>query len=458
MGRRLRGALERQPAGQESERDDLLSSDSVARGSALLFWAKVAGNAGFFVAVLMLAHGLGPSGRGTIAFITVTALVVARVSGFGVGEATTVYAAREPEGRDVLLSNLVLFMLASSLIAAGLACAALQLLGDERPAGVGQSQLAILAAGTLVSALVEAGAAFLLGCGRLRRLALITATASWLYPLLLAVVWLGAGLTVTRAALAWVATELLRALLLLRQSARGIALVRPRLGLLVDSMRFGIRAWVGSFARFLNFRIDQILMGLLASEAALGIYAVAVNASEVLLYLPAATATALLPIAASAEPEQRGQQTLRAFRSAALLTTGAVVVAAILGPLLLPVVFGTAFRSSVEPFLWLLPGALGFAATAVFSNALVASKSPGLSSLGPLVSLVVGVALDLVLIPRFGATGAAAAASTAFLAGGSVAVAAYASRSPFAWKALLLPRRGDLEVLRALASPLRAGS
>jgi O-antigen/teichoic acid export membrane protein len=69
----------------------------------------------------------------------------------------------------------------------------------------------------------------------------------------------------------------------------------------------------------------------------------------------------------------------------------------------------------------------------------------------------VGVALDLVLIPRFGATGAAAAASTAFLAGGAVAVSAYARRCPFAWSALLLPRRGDLEVLRALARPLRAG-
>lgn len=409
------------------------------------------------MAVLMLAHALGPSGRGTIAFITVTALVVAHVAGFGVGDATTVFAARRSEGRDVLLSNLVVFMIASSLLGAGLACAALELLGDARPAGVGQSEIAILIAGTLASALVEAGAAFLLGCGRLRRLALITATASWVYPLLLAVVWLSAGLTVTRAALAWVVAEVLRALLLLWQSTEGVALVRPRLGLLVDSMRFGIRAWVGSFARFLNFRIDQILMGLLASEAALGIYAVAVNASEVLLYLPAATATALLPVAARTEPAQRDQQTLRAFRSAALVTTGAVVVAAILGPLLLPIVFGTAFRASVEPFLWLLPGALGFAATAVFSNALVASTSPGLSSLGPLVSLVAGVALDLVLIPRFGATGAAAAASTAFLAGGSVAVAAYARRSPFAWRALLLPRRGDLEVLRALARPLRAG-
>jgi O-antigen/teichoic acid export membrane protein len=68
----------------------------------------------------------------------------------------------------------------------------------------------------------------------------------------------------------------------------------------------------------------------------------------------------------------------------------------------------------------------------------------------------VGVVLDLVLIPRFGATGAAVAASTAFLAGGSVAVAAYARLNPFAWRALLVPRRGDLEALRALTRPLRA--
>jgi O-antigen/teichoic acid export membrane protein len=434
----------------------VLTSDSVARNSALILWAKIAGNAGFFVAVLMLARGLGPSGRGTIAFITVTAMVLAQVAGVGVEEATTVYAAQRPDWRGALLSNLVLFMVASSLLAAGLACAALTILGDSGPAGIGPTELAILAAGTLVSALVETGAAFLLGCGRIRRLAFITATASWVYPLLLAAIWLSAGLTVTRAALAWVATEALRALRLLGHSARGIVIVRPNLGLLGAEIHFGVRAWVGSCARFLNFRIDQILMGLLATEAALGIYAVAVNASEVLLYLPAATATALLPAAARSDAGQRGLQTLQAFRSAALVTTGAVVVAAILGPLLLPVVFGTAFEDSVEPFLWLLPGALGFAATAVFSNALIASTSPGLSSIGPVVSMVVGIALDLVLIPRFGATGAAAAASTAFLAGGAVALAVYARRSPFAWSALLLPRREDLDVLRAIARPLRA--
>jgi O-antigen/teichoic acid export membrane protein len=264
-----------------------------------------------------------------------------------------------------------------------------------------------------------------------------------------------AGLTVTRAALAWLAAESLRVVVLLRAAARGVGFGRPSLRLMRSSLSFGLRAWAGSLSRFLNFRFDQILMGFLASEAALGIYAVAVNASEALLYLPAATATALVPVAAQAAPSEGAKETLRAFRSAALVTAAAIAVAAILGPLLLPLLFGDAFRPSVGPFLWLLPGAIGFAATAVFSSGLMASSAPGLSSLGPVASLAVGVALDLVLIPRFGATGAAAAASAAFLAGGATALLAYSQRSPFAWRELLVPRRSDLNVLRALARPLR---
>jgi O-antigen/teichoic acid export membrane protein len=176
-----------------------------------------------------------------------------------------------------------------------------------------------------------------------------------------------------------------------------------------------------------------------------------VNASEALLYLPAATATALLPVAARADARERIERTLRAFRSTALVTAGAGVAAAVLGPVLIPVVFGSAFDGSVVPFLLLVPGALGFAATAIFSSALMASSYPGLSSLGPFVSLAAGVALDLLLIPRFGASGAAAAASVAFLAGGFVALAVFRRRNPFAWRALLLPRRDDLVLFRALA-------
>jgi O-antigen/teichoic acid export membrane protein len=429
--------------------------DSVVGGSALLFWSKIVGNAGFFAAVLILARALGPSGRGTIAFVTVTALVASRLAGLGMGEATSVFVARRPELRGTLLANAIVFMAGTGLLAAAVVCGALAALGDARPAGVGAPELAIIACATLISAVGDAGYAFLLGCDRLRKLGLITAAGSWIYPLFLVALWSTVGLTVLRAALAWTVAESIRALAFLGQSLRGLVLSRVDPGLLVEAVRYGSRAWVGSLARFLNFRTDQILMGFLASEAALGVYAVAVNASEVLLYLPAAMATALLPAAARSDAGLRTEHALRAFRSAALVTTAAGIVAAVLGPLLLPVIFGAPFEASVAPFLWLLPGALGFVSVAVFSYALVAGSSPGLSSLGPLASLVVGVVLDLVLIPRFGASGAAAAASAAFLAGGCTALVAFRRRHPFPWSSLLLPRRDDLAVFRALAGPLR---
>ena len=431
-------------------------SDPVAGGSALLFWSKLAGNAGFFVAVLILARALGPSGRGTIAFMTVTALVAARVAGLGVEEATSVFVARRPEARGVLLANVVAFVGCSSLLTAGVVCAGLLALGDQAPAGLGAVEIATIAAATLVFALGDAGHCVVLGCGRFARVAAVTAAASWIYPVFLVLLWSSAGLTVARAALAWIAAETVRAIAYLGQARRGIALRGPDTGLLLEAVRFGVKAWVGSLARFLNFRTDQLLLGFLASEATLGIYAVAVNASEVLLYLPAATATALLPVAARTDASLRAEQALRAFRGAAAVTAAGALAAALVGPMLLPLVFGDAFRPSVAPFLWLLPGALGFAAIAVFSNALVAASWPGLSSLGPLVALAVGLSLDLALIPRYGASGAAAAASAAFLGGGLASLLAFRRRTPFAWHELVRPRRADLSMFRALARPLGA--
>ena len=149
-------------------------------------------------------------------------------------------------------------------------------------------------------------------------------------------------------------------------------------------------------------------------------------------------------------------RTLRVFRIVMIITTVAVGVAALAGPVLLPIVFGAAYAGAVQPFLWLLPSAFGFAASAVFSTALLASGAPALSSLGPVISLVAGVALDLVLIPRLGATGAAIAASIALLAGGAAAATAYGLRAGLRPGALV-PRREDVALLVTRATR-RAGA
>jgi O-antigen/teichoic acid export membrane protein len=137
------------------------------------------------------------------------------------------------------------------------------------------------------------------------------------------------------------------------------------------------------------------------------------------------------------------------------VTTVAVVGAAIAGTLLIPLVFGAKFEGSITPFLLLLPGAWGYAAQKVFSSALTGLGQPGRSSLGPLTALLTGLALDAVLIPLYGAQGAAGAASAAFIAGGIASLVAFHLAVPFPTRALL-PTVADARTIAGVVSGYRA--
>ena len=428
------------------------------RGPALLFWAQIIGNSGLFVGLLLVTRALGPSGRGTVAFLTVTALVTAWIARLGVTEATVVFSAQRPELRPTLLANSLAFSTCAGVVGALLVCGMLSVFPTLRPHGVGTAELAILGVSILAACLADAGYRFMLGCSRFRTHAVVTAITSWFYPLLVVCLWGAFGLTVALGALVWAVTQGLRATILFSFAIRRVCgLGRPSLVLLRETIGFGVRAWVGTLADSLGFRIDQILLALIASEAALGFYVVAVNLSEILLYFPGAVSTALLPIAARSEAGPRLGQTLQAFRSALFVMLASLLASAVLAPPLIPVVFGSSFTASVTPFLLLLPGLVGFTAMIVFSNALVASSLPSLSSVAPAVCFVVGVALDFALIPFFGASGAAAAASVGYLAAGLTALLVYRRRAPFHWIELVVPKPGDFAVLRALV-PTGRGS
>ena len=54
--------------------DAVDNTRGIARSSLGILVASIIGNAGFFVSALILARVLGPSGRGALAFFTVSAL------------------------------------------------------------------------------------------------------------------------------------------------------------------------------------------------------------------------------------------------------------------------------------------------------------------------------------------------------------------------------------------------
>jgi O-antigen/teichoic acid export membrane protein len=421
---------------------------SVAHGSIVLFAASIVRAAGFFVAALILARGLGPAGRGSVAFVTVAALLTGRIAKIGVGEATTVFAAQRPGARPTLLANLVAFSLTTALGLGTLVVAGLYVIEAE-PAGNGRTQLALLLAGSVASTLVDD--CFLVGCGRLRHAAAISASGGWVYVASLTTAALTVGLDVDSALVAWAATHVVWSTALTCVGWRTAGLSRPSLRLLAESVRFGVRAWVGSASLLVNARLDQILVGVIASEVTLGLYAVAVNVGEALLFLPTAIATSLLPTVARERDVTGAERTLRTFRAAAVLSFASIAGAAAVGGFAIPDVFGAAYSGSVAPFMWLLPGTLGFTALSIFSNSLLALRAPGWSSFGSVAALGAGLALDLALIPSFGASGAAAAASAAFLAGGATAAILYRRRTAFAWSEIV-PTLEDVGFLRLVAA------
>jgi Na+-driven multidrug efflux pump len=92
---------------------------------------------------------------------------------------------------------------------------------------------------------------------------------------------------------------------------------------------------------------------------------------------------------------------------------------------------------------------------ALISSALVAASSPGRSSVGPVAALVSGFILDLILIPPYGATGAAIAATAGFAFGAVAGLLALRSFRKFPWSTLA-PAREDVRALLSLVA--RRGS
>lgn len=393
----------------------------VARGSAQIFVARIVGNAGFFVAVLILGRGLEPTSRGVFALITTAAQIVSRTASFGASDTVMVFAARWPALRSTLLTNLVLFVGATNIAVGGVLVALAFAVSGPLPSHVTELEVILLAVGAVAGGLAGASDSYLVGCSRIAITSTVSAIMPWVYAAVLGALWAVGALRTDVAMLVWVGFYAVWAAVSLTISTRQAGWSRPDRALLRKSTSFGIRVWPGSLTRLLNYRTDQILLGLMAGPETLGIYAVAVNVSEILLQFPSAAATALVPALAGSPSHARTRRALSVFRVLELIAIATVVVAALAGPIVIPFVFGSPYAAAVAPFLWLIPGTLGFVASDVFASALMTQGAPWLSSLPSIAALLAGFALDLILIPPFGASGAAAAATGAFFAGGTVA-------------------------------------
>jgi O-antigen/teichoic acid export membrane protein len=436
---------------------------TVAQNSATTLAAQIAAYALNFCAGIIIARSLGPAGKGTLSLVVLSHVLLLTVSNLGLAAAGSYLIARRGFSLGLVGRHAAAAGLGLGLVTFGLTAIVVNFL----PASLvspSQRVYVLLAAGLVPLALTTQflnGA--LVGAGQiiwLNGLTLAQATinvAGLVLFLLVLRLGLPGGLsawtvTTVSACLLTAAVTFWRARRFGVQPADGPA--RWNRALAAEGIRYGMRAYPAGVVSFLNLRSDQFLLGYLAGTASVGVYSVAVTVAELLLFFPRALSTALLPRITGADSVSAKHMAASACRHT---VGGALISAAVLVPvgLLIPVLFGEAYRPSVVPFFLLLPGLGAYALAPVLSTYFSGQLGrPIITSLFAAMSLVMDVLLVLVLVPSLAVPGAALASTLAYIATIVAMVAYFRRLTGVELGEMFAVRRGDLAAYRSVFDPL----
>jgi O-antigen/teichoic acid export membrane protein len=203
-----------------------------------------------------------------------------------------------------------------------------------------------------------------------------------------------------------------------RLARRGLfkAAQRPSLALARRIASYGWRQQVGGVMTLLNLRLDFIILNVMAGPAVLGVYAIASKFAELLKVPGMALTYVLYPLFARQGPEKAAATARRMIlRGGGGIALAVVPLVFLAGPII-PAAYGASFKGAVTPTQIIAAGLALEGVAGIISGFLYGTGRPGLNSWAMGAGLVLTVILDLLLIPRAGAIGAAVASAVAYMA------------------------------------------
>jgi O-antigen/teichoic acid export membrane protein len=220
--------------------------------------------------------------------------------------------------------------------------------------------------------------------------------------------YLGASLTVVTGLLAYLLGAL--AALIIGSALISWQFLRARVDRETRRHFFKFQKWltVGFILAAVHGRIDTTILLKLAGASATGIYQAGFRFFMPVMQLSAALSLVFAPRFASfATAEEARTYLKKASKLTSLLSLGVLLLLP-LAPFLVQLIFGSDYQTAVGPTRILTLGFVWFILAAPFSAYLVYSKKETkFFALINLIQLVLLVGLDLWLIPRLGAIGAA---------------------------------------------------
>ena len=422
----------------------------IAAGSLINLASRVGATVGV-LALTTLAARQGPQVQGAFAlFTSVEGLMVALASGFGLALARRV--SHHGEAPAALMSATALACIALGAMAS-VGLGLLSAFGPPAYASVGL--LAVAAPLLLITPNLTG---WWLGEGRMAPMALVTLAAPWGALVLFALLtWAGFG-GLGPVLAGWVLAKGLVAVTLLLVLWRQGRLARPSAGVLRPLLPFILAIGLTNLVSLANYRVGLFVVERELGLAATGVYSIAVIVAELLWFVSSAVTQAAYARIGHPDRDAAVAVTLRVLQLSLLALALAAPVLLALAWAVLPALLGPDYAASRLPLLLLLPGVLLFGGASSMSAYFTHhAGQPRVAARVAALSLVLHGALALWWVPLMGVSGAALAASTAFVVAVAVLARRFAREAAVPVRALWTPGPELAGDLRALASRLMGG-
>jgi len=370
-----------------------------------------------FALVVIQSRFLDTDGRGRFVLVVLTVSILARLFG-QLGVAVTSLAGDE-ELRPLATRALVwTFVL-------GVGGAGVILLAGVVVHAFGLRLAAIAAPALLPNMIGACLSGILLGRARVRLWNVIQILPPLLTLAGMLIVVVGLGRGVDAAVGVWTAAYVLTGVFTL-VAARDLWLpptqvrILDRIGRTIA--RLALAMGFVQIVNLIGYRVELFVLEHFKGLGQVGVYSIGMQAAEAIWLIPAAVASAVTGPVVHEDEAGAARQIRNACGKGLLYTTGVAVAIGVAAPFVIPVVFGDAFRGAVRPLVLLLPGVVAYAPVTILVVYLTVRRArPRLSLYISLVGLLITAAMSLVLIPPYGASGAAIASAIGYAAGGIAA-------------------------------------
>jgi O-antigen/teichoic acid export membrane protein len=420
------------------------SAARFAFDSVQVFGGQIAMMAVGVVNGIIMARWLGASGRGTLQILMLMPLVLSNFVKLGIPQASVYYMRRRGASASDVASNSVWI----AFVTGGLAVGVCWIWRDwllarflkAAPPGLLLPSLCLIPFMLLQF--------YLLGVAQAQQrfreynIRQIAPNVLSLIGLLVTLVFLHMG--VAGAVLVQVAIQIFMTCWMVVRVHREAPLHLRWQGKLARGMlAFGRKSYVQTLAATLHLRIDQFMCAYFLSPAEVGLYAVAVNLGGLLDKIADAVGTVMFPRLAGLQDRAAHSATARVCRHTFFVLAVGVLALMLVAPEM-PRVYGKDFAGMVWPLWVLLPGMLPSGLYQLLTRYFTSRARQEVNIAAACIAVVLNVALNWFMIPRYGIMGAAISNGISYGTAACVLLFAFIRESGVPVGEIMVPRSAEI--------------